>query len=152
MGISRKDAKDIIDTYFSTYSRLKGFMDECVEKAREQGYIETFFGRRRYLSDISSRNATVRGFAERNAINSPIQGTAADIIKLAMINIHKAMQEKNFRSRMILQVHDELVFDVHKDEVEEIKAMVYDKMVNAVQLDVPMEVEMGTGRTWLEAH
>lgn len=152
MGISRTDAKDIIDTYFATYSKLKGFMDECVEKAKAQGYIETLFGRRRYLPDINSRNATVRNFAERNAINSPIQGTAADIIKMAMINIHEAMKKETFRSKMILQVHDELVFDVHKDEVDAIKALVYDKMVNAVSLSVPMEVEMGTGKNWLEAH
>lgn len=152
MGISRKDAKDIIETYFTTYSKLKGFMDECVEKAREQGYIETLFGRRRYLPDINSRNATIRNFAERNAINSPIQGTAADIIKKAMIDIDEAMKGQNLQSKMILQVHDELVFDVHKDELDLMKELVHDKMVNAVSLDVPMEVEMGTGRNWLEAH
>ncbi|MDP5171001.1 MAG: DNA polymerase I [Bacteroidia bacterium] len=152
MGISRTDAKDIIDTYFNTYSRLKGFMDECIEKARAQGFIETYFGRKRFLPDINSRNATVRSFAERNAINSPIQGTAADIIKLAMIKIDKVMKQQHLRSKMILQVHDELVFDVHKEEIDLIKALVYENMVGAVELVVPMEVEIGIGDNWLQAH
>ncbi|WNJ17645.1 DNA polymerase I [Pontibacter sp. G13] len=152
MGISRKESKEIIETYFAQYPRVKAFMDECVDKAKEQGYVETLFGRRRNLPDINSRNATIRGFAERNAINSPIQGSAADIIKLAMINIQKAMLEQNLKSRMVLQVHDELVFDVHKDELDLMKALVHDKMTHAVNLAVPMEVEMGTGQNWLEAH
>ena len=152
MGIKRTEAKEIIETYFEQYSRVKAYMDECVEKAREKGYVETLFGRRRYLADINSRNATVRGFAERNAINSPIQGTAADIIKIAMINLHDALSKSSLQSKMLLQVHDELVFDVHKSEVEEMKALIMDKMVNAVNLDVPMEVEIGTGDNWLQAH
>ncbi len=152
MGISRTDAKDIIDTYFRTYSRLKAYMDECIERAKSDGFVETYFGRRRYLPDITSANATVRSFAERNAINSPIQGTAADIIKIAMIKIHAAMKAQQLRSKMILQVHDELVFDVHRDEVDVLKSLVHDHMVHAVDLVVPMEVEMGTGDNWLQAH
>ena len=152
MGIPRGEAKEIIDTYFATYSRLKGFMDECVESARKTGYIETLFGRRRYLPDINSQNATIRSFAERNAINSPIQGTAADIIKLAMMRIDREMRTRNLRSRMILQVHDELVFDAHHSEVEEMKELVRENMIRAVDLVVPMEVEVGTGKNWLEAH
>ncbi|MEM8892134.1 MAG: DNA polymerase, partial [Bacteroidota bacterium] len=152
MGIKRTEAKEIIETYFEQYNRVKAYMDECVEKAREKGYVETLFGRRRYLADINSRNATVRGFAERNAINSPIQGTAADIIKIAMINLYDALSKSSLKSKMLLQVHDELVFDVHKSEVEEMKALIMDKMVNAVSLDVPMEVEIGTGDNWLQAH
>ncbi|MEZ4824784.1 MAG: DNA polymerase I [Bacteroidia bacterium] len=152
MGISRTEAKDIIDAYFSQYSRVQAFMDECVEKARQTGYVETYFGRRRYLADINSRNATVRGFAERNAINSPIQGTAADIIKLAMIQVAEAMKSANLKSKMVLQVHDELVFDVHRSEVEIMKALVREKMLNAVNIGVPMDVEVGVGENWLEAH
>jgi DNA polymerase-1 len=152
MGIPRSEAKEIIDTYFEQYSRVKAFMDECIERARSQGYVETLFGRRRYLPDIQSRNPTVRGFAERNAINSPIQGTAADIIKLAMIRIGQEMGQRDLRSRMTLQVHDELIFDVHRDEVEEIKPLVEQQMIEAVTLAVPMEVEMGVGENWLEAH
>ena len=152
MGISRSESKKIIEAYFATYSRVKAYMDESIEFARKHGYVETYFGRRRSLPDIQSRNATVRGFAERNAINSPIQGTAADIIKLAMIDVHKAIEEANLRSKMILQVHDELVFDAHKDELEQLKALVYEKMVHAVDLGVPMEVEVGVGDNWLQAH
>lgn len=152
IGISRTEAKDIIETYFQQYNRIKGYMDECVEDARVKGYVETYFGRRRYLRDINSQNATVRGFAERNAINSPIQGTAADIIKIAMINLHKVMKEANLKSRMLLQVHDELVFDVYKPELEQMKEIIYKEMTTAVDMGVPMEVEMGTGENWLEAH
>jgi DNA polymerase-1 len=147
MGISRTAASEIIKSYWAEFPRVKEYMDECVAKAKELGYSETYFGRKRYLADINSRNATVRGFAERNAINSPIQGTAADIIKIAMIRVDKAMREAGVKSKMLLQVHDELVFDVHKDEVEQIKAIVHEAMVNAVDIGVPMEVEMGTGRT-----
>ncbi|MEO1449339.1 MAG: DNA polymerase, partial [Bacteroidota bacterium] len=152
MGISRMESKEIIETYFAQYSRVKEFMDECIEFARDKGYVETFFGRRRYLPDIQSRNATVRSFAERNAINSPIQGTAADIIKLAMIKVKAAMEAANLQSRMLLQVHDELVFDAHKDEVEPLKTLIYENMKNAVEMSVPMEVEVGTGQNWLQAH
>lgn len=152
MNISRSEAQDIIKTYFDKYSQVKEYMDQSIETAKTKGYAETYFGRRRSLQDINSRNATVRGFAERNAINSPIQGTAADIIKLAMINIYDTFQKENLASKMILQVHDELVFDVHQDEIEVVKEIVYGKMKNAADLGVPLEVEMGTGKHWLEAH
>lgn len=152
MGISRGEAKDIIDTYFETYPHVKAYMDHSIEFARTHGYVETWFGRRRYLPDIHSRNATVRSIAERNAINSPIQGTAADIIKLAMIQIFEAFDQAQLRSKMLLQVHDELVFEVYKPELEQVKAIVSDKMVHAVDMEVPMAIEMGTGNNWLEAH
>lgn len=152
MDISRKEAKDIIDTYFSQYARVKAYMDESITSAKKTGYAETYFGRKRYLADINSRNGTIRANAERNAINSPIQGTAADIIKLAMIAIHKEMTDKQLKSKMILQVHDELVFDVHKPELEVVEELVRRNMLGVVDMEVPMEVEVGTGQTWLEAH
>jgi DNA polymerase-1 len=127
-------------------------MDDVIENARTYGYVETLMGRRRYLRDINSNNATVRSFAERNAINAPIQGAAADMIKMAMIRIHKRMQEKTYKSKMLLQVHDELLFDVHKDELEEITEMVKTEMQNAMPLNVPVIAEAGTGMNWLEAH
>ncbi|MEM6763897.1 MAG: DNA polymerase I [Bacteroidota bacterium] len=152
MNIARKEAKDIIDTYFSQYARVKAYMDESITSAKKTGYSETYFGRRRYLADINSRNGTIRANAERNAINSPIQGTAADIIKLAMIAIHKEMAAKKLKSRMVLQVHDELVFDVHKPELETVEELVRRNMLGVVDMEVPMEVEVGTGHTWLAAH
>lgn len=152
MGISRTESKQIIEAYFSEYSGIKAYMDQCIEVAREKGYVETYFGRRRYLPDIQSRNATTRGFAERNAINSPIQGTAADVIKIAMLKVQKALKAGKFRSKMILQVHDELVFDVHKSELEDMKQLVYEHMTQAVDMGVPMEVEVGIGENWLQAH
>lgn len=127
-------------------------MAKQVDFARENGYVETVLQRRRYLKDINSRNAIVRGAAERNAVNAPIQGSAADIIKLAMINIHKRFEEENFKSKMLLQVHDELVFDAHKDELETIKPIIKHEMENAFKLSVPLDVEMGIGENWLEAH
>jgi DNA polymerase-1 len=153
LNIPRKEASAIIESYFAKYSRIKEYMDESIQLAREKGYVETIMGRRRYLRDINSSNHTVRGYAERNAINAPIQGSAADMIKIAMINIHKDFCEKNLRSKMLLQVHDELVFDVFKDEIEVVKQIVEDRMKNAMPgLSVPMEVGMGTGGNWLEAH
>ncbi len=152
LGISRKEAKQIIDGYFEQYSSIKAYMDKAVKDARENGYVETIMKRRRYLPDIQSANAVVRGFAERNAINAPIQGSAADIIKLAMVAVYRAMQKKKYKSRMILQVHDELVFDVHKDEENEIQALVKEAMEAAIDLVVPMEVEMELGDNWLDAH
>ncbi len=152
LNISRTEAKGIIESYFQKYSRIKEYMDESIEKARKQGYVETILGRRRYLRDINSSNFTVRGFAERNAINAPIQGSAADMIKVAMINIHKEFEKKKFCSRMLLQVHDELVFDVHKDEVDEVRPLVEDRMKHALKMEVPIGVESGTGKNWLEAH
>lgn len=152
VNISRTEAAEIIQNYWVSYPRIKEFMDEQIQFARQEGYVSTISGRRRYLKDINSANMTVRGFAERNAINAPIQGSAADIIKLAMIAIQNEMEAKNYKSRMVLQVHDELVFDVYKPELEEIKALVVDKMQNAWKLEVPLIVETGVGDNWLDAH
>jgi DNA polymerase-1 len=127
-------------------------MNECIAGAREKGYVETMLGRRRYLRDIHSRNAVVRGFAERNAINAPIQGSAADIIKIAMIRIQKNLEKAGSKSKMILQVHDELVFDVYQPELDEVRDMVVREMENAYELSVPLVVDHGTGKNWLEAH
>ncbi|HRX31771.1 MAG TPA: DNA polymerase I [Tenuifilaceae bacterium] len=152
LGISRTEAKDLIDQYFSTYSGVKKYMDDCVHLARERGWVETLFGRKRYLPDINSRNQVVRGLAERNAINAPIQGSAADIIKKAMIDIHQELQNKGLKAKMIIQVHDELIFDTPSNEVEQLQAIVKSCMENAVKLDVPLIVDMGVGNNWLEAH
>lgn len=152
LSIPQKEAKEIIDSYFAQYPAIKEYISGNIQKAHKDGFVKTIMGRRRQLPDIHSGNATVRGFAERNAINAPIQGSAADIVKIAMINIHKSLCEQEFKSKMILQVHDELVFDVPKNEVESLKVLVKDKMENAVKLAVPLEVEMNTGNNWLEAH
>lgn len=152
LGISRGEAKSIIDSYFAQYPTIKSYMDEAKTKAKELGYVETIFKRRRYLPDIDSKNAIVRGYSERNAINAPIQGSAADIIKLAMINIFKRMQNEKVKSRLLLQVHDELVFDVPKEEQELMTQLVKEEMENAVELVVPMIVEMEFAQNWLDAH
>jgi DNA polymerase-1 len=152
LNISRTEAKQIIDSYFEQYPTIKGYMDGAVAKARENGYVETIMQRRRYLSDINSANAIVRGFAERNAVNAPIQGSAADVIKLAMIRVHKAMKSMDLKSKMLLQVHDELVFDVHESEIDAMKDLVKREMEAAVDLVVPMEVEIEVGDNWLDAH
>ena len=152
LNIPRKEAKEIIDAYFNNFSRVKEYMDQRIEAARERGYVETIWGRKRFLENINSRNATLRGMAERNAINAPIQGSAADIIKVAMLNIDRELIEKNYQSKLILQVHDELIFDVYRPELEKLTQMVSDKMENAHKLDVPLTVETGTGENWLEAH
>ena len=152
INISRTEAQEIISAYFNEFPGVKKYMDEQVNKARELTYVETILGRRRYLRDIHSKNMTVRGHAERNAINAPIQGSAADMIKLAMINIHQWMKEEGLKSKMIMQVHDELVFDVHKSELEIMKTKIPELMMNAIQLDVPMDVEVGIGENWLIAH
>lgn len=152
LNISRTEAKQIIDSYFEQYPTIKGFMDAAVASAREKGYVETIMQRRRYLSDINSANAIVRGFAERNAVNAPIQGSAADVIKLAMIRVHQAMHTTDLKSKMLLQVHDELVFDVHESEVDEMRNLVKREMEAAVELAVPMEVEIEIGDNWLDAH
>ena len=152
LNIPRREAASIIEQYFMKYPLIKDFMDSSIEMAREKGYVETILGRRRNLRDINSNNATVRGFAERNAINAPIQGSAADMIKIAMINIHHALNEQKLRTRMLLQVHDELVFDVHKDEIDIVRQLIEEKMRTALSLSVPVEVEIGTGKNWLEAH
>lgn len=151
-SLSRSESKDLIDAYYKTYPRLREYINEQVDTARENGYAQTISGRRRYLKDINSQNIVVRQAAERNAVNAPIQGSAADIIKIAMINIHKRLTSENWKSKMLLQVHDELVFDVHNDELEKIKPMIKHEMENAFQLDVPLEVDMGTGENWLAAH
>ncbi|UII33700.1 DNA polymerase I [Fulvivirga ulvae] len=152
LNIPRAEANDIIKAYFKEFSSIKNYMDESINKAKEQGYVETIQGRRRYLRDINSRNATMRGYAERNAINAPIQGSAADIIKIAMVNIHRWLKEEGLGTKMILQVHDELIFDVPKDEVEKVKENVIRLMMSAVSLEVPLEVEAGVGENWLKAH
>ncbi|SDC71830.1 DNA polymerase I [Algoriphagus faecimaris] len=152
LSIPRGEAKEIIDAYFKEFPAVKAYMDGAIEKARKDEYVETILGRRRYLRDINSRNMTMRGFAERNAINAPIQGSAADLIKVAMIQVHDWMKKENLKSKMILQVHDELVFDAHKDEVELLKKEVPRLMSNAIALPVPVEVEVGLGNDWLEAH
>jgi len=152
LNIPRKEAASIIEQYFKQYPGIKAYMDETIRSAREKGYVETLMKRRRYLRDIHSQNSAVRGFAERNAINAPIQGSAADMIKIAMIRIHQEFQKQAFKSRMILQVHDELVFDVHQDELEMVKPIIETGMKNAIALQVPVEVEMNTGKNWLEAH
>jgi DNA polymerase-1 len=152
LSIPRKEAKEIIDSYFEKYPKIKSYMDESIVQAKENGYVETLLGRRRNLKDINSSNAIVRGHAERNAINAPIQGTAADVIKIAMIRILEEMKKKKLNSRMLLQVHDELVFDVDKNEVEVMQELVKQNMENAVKMAVPLEVEMNTGENWLQAH
>ena len=150
--LSRTEAKDLIDTYYKTYPRLRNFISEQIEFAREHGYVQTILGRRRYLKDINGSNAVVRGAAERNAVNAPIQGSAADIIKIAMINIHGKLEEEGLKTKMLLQVHDELVFDVFKPELEAVKKMIRHEMEHAYELKVPLVVEMGSGNNWLEAH
>ncbi len=152
LGIARKEATEIINQYFTQYPGIKKYMDNSIESARSKGYVETMLGRRRYLPDINSRNYAVRGFAERNAINAPIQGSAADMIKVAMIHIHDAMKQEKLRSKMVLQVHDELVFDAYPHELDILKPLVAEKMKHALHLNVPVEVNMGIGKNWLEAH
>lgn len=151
-SLSRKESAELIDAYYATYPKLKSYMANQVEFAREHGYVQTVLGRRRYLKDINSANMMVKSGAERNAVNAPIQGSAADIIKIAMINIHKKLVSENWKSKMLLQVHDELVFDVHNSELEKIQLMIKHEMENAFIMDVPLDVEIGMGRNWLEAH
>lgn len=151
-NLSRSEAKELIDTYYETYPKLKNYISKQVDFARDHGYVQTVLGRRRYLKDINSRNAVVRGAAERNAVNAPIQGSAADIIKLAMIAIYNKLEVGNYKTKMLLQVHDELVFDVYKPELEEISKLIKTEMENAYKLAVPLDVELDTGNNWLEAH
>ncbi|MDC6404706.1 MULTISPECIES: DNA polymerase I [Maribacter] len=150
--LSRSESKDLIDTYYKTYPKLRNYISEQVDFAREHGYVQTVLGRRRYLKDINGSNAVVRGAAERNAVNAPIQGSAADIIKIAMINIHKKLIEGGYKSKMLLQVHDELVFDIYKPELETLKQVIKSEMENAYELAVPLDVELGMGENWLVAH
>jgi DNA polymerase-1 len=154
LAISRSEAKEIIDNYKQEFSGITKYMDAMINFAREHGYVQTVLGRKRWLRDINSSNFTVRGYAERNAINSPIQGTAADMIKLAMVKIHKAFKEHRFQSKMILQVHDELVFDVLKEEAEKVKPVILECMQSAMVLPngIPILAEVGEGENWLEAH
>jgi len=152
LTIGRKEAKELIDGYFNSYPGVKVYMDESINKARDVGYVTTMFGRRRYLRDIHSRNQVVRGNAERNAINAPIQGSAADIIKIAMVRINDRMKSEKLLSKMILQVHDELIFEVEMSELEKLREMVLFEMSNAVKLDIPLKVDWGTGNNWFEAH
>jgi DNA polymerase-1 len=152
LGIPRKEAAEIIEHYFASYPGIRKYLDSTIEFAREHGYVETVSGRRRFIRDINSANGTVRGGAERFAINTPIQGTAADMIKLAMSAIHRDLETRQLRSKLILQVHDELVFDLFHGEEAVVGELVEDRMKNALKLDVPILVEMGTGKNWLEAH
>jgi len=152
LNIKRSKAKEIIDSYFFQYPKVKEYMERSIEIARERGYVETIMGRKRILKDINSRNAIVRGYSERNAINAPIQGSAADIIKLSMIEVQNSLLSKNLKSKMLLQVHDELVFDAHKEELVSLKSIIKEKMEKIIQISVPLEVDIGTGVNWLEAH
>ena len=152
ISVSRSEASEIIAAYWKEFPSVRSYMDQCIELAKERGYVETILGRRRFLRNINSGNFTMRGFDERNAINAPIQGSAADLIKVAMINIHKWMKSEKLKSKMLMQVHDELVFEVHHSEIEVVKQNVKEMMMNAIKMDVPMDVGMGLGRNWLEAH
>jgi len=152
LKIPRREAAEIIQSYFEKYPGIHRYMEKTIEFAREHGYVETILGRRRYLHDIRSANGVVRAYAERNAINAPIQGSSADMIKIAMIRVFNEMQHRNMRSKMILQVHDELVFDTHREEAKELKLLVNEKMKNALVLNVPVVVDINTGDNWLEAH
>ena len=150
--LTRTEAKELIETYYKTYPKLRNYISEQIDFARDHGYVQTVLGRRRYLKDINGSNAIVRGAAERNAVNAPIQGSAADIIKIAMINIHKKLSEGKYKTKMLLQVHDELVFDVYKPELDELKSLIKSEMENAYNLAVPLVVDLGIGNDWLEAH
>jgi DNA polymerase-1 len=150
--LTRTEAKELIDTYYTTYPKLRNYISKQIDFARDHGYVQTVLGRRRYLKDINSRNAVVRGAAERNAVNAPIQGSAADIIKIAMINIHNKLEAGNYKTKMLLQVHDELVFDVYKPELEQIKSLVKTEMESAFKLKIPLDVDLDVGDNWLEAH
>ena len=152
LRIPRKEAAAIIEQYFAQFPGVKKYMTDTIAFAQKHGYVETVTGRRRYMRDIRSSNATVRGAAERNAINAPIQGSAADMIKIAMIDIHEELRRRNLKTRMLLQVHDELVFDLYIPEKEQVLPLVEEKMKQAIKLPVPIEVEMGVGKNWLEAH
>jgi DNA polymerase-1 len=152
LGISRSEAKKIIDDYFANFPAISSYIKDTLASARETGYVETIFGRRRYLPDINSKNATVRSLAERNAVNAPIQGTSADIIKLAMIGVDKRMSENGLKSKMVLQIHDELVFDALPGEMGILKKIVVEEMENVIKLSIPLTVECNYGKNWLEAH
>jgi DNA polymerase-1 len=152
LQISRTEAKTLIDGYFLSYPQVREYMSQSMQTAKEKGYVETIYRRKRFLPDINSNNSIVRGYAERNAINAPIQGSAADIIKVAMVRIYNRFEKENLRSKMILQVHDELNFNVRKNELEQVKQIVTEEMEGAAQLKVPLIVDYGVGDNWLEAH
>ena len=152
LNISRSEAKELIDGYFETFPAVKDYMEKSINEAREKGYVETLFGRKKMLADINSKNSVVRGYAERNAINAPIQGTAADIIKIAMIRIAARFEKENLKSQMILQVHDELNFNVVEEEKDIVREIVITEMEGVCKLKVPLVAECGIGHNWLEAH
>jgi DNA polymerase-1 len=152
LRIKRGEAKEIIDNYFTEFPKIKNYMDSTIIFAKENGFVETIFKRKRFLANINSGNATMRSFDERNAINAPIQGSAADIIKIAMINIHNKLLENKMQSKLLLQVHDELVFEIVKEEEKVMKDLVSGEMMNAIKFNVPLEVEIGVGENWLVAH
>jgi DNA polymerase-1 len=152
LNIPRGEAKELIDGYFATYPDVKRYMDESIQRAKENGFVETIFGRKRFLADINSQNSIVRGYAERNAINAPIQGSAADIIKIAMVRIQNRIDKEGLKTRMTMQVHDELNFTVPLSEIEQAKALVVAEMEQAIQLQVPLIADFGVGANWLEAH
>jgi len=151
LGITRKDAKNYIETYFERYPGIKAYMENIVREARDKGFVETMRHRRRNIPDINARNFNVRGFAERTAINSPIQGSAADILKIAMINLDRALTEKGYKTQLLLQVHDEIILDVPKEELDVIQKLVKETMEEAMTLAVPLKVDENTGQTWYEA-
>jgi len=152
LGIPRSEAKELIDGYFATYPDVKLYMDKAIQKAKENGYVETIFGRKRFIADINSQNSVVRGYAERNAINAPIQGSAADIIKIAMVRIQNRIEKDCLSTKMTMQVHDELNFSVPVNEIEQAKKVVVYEMENAIKLNVPLIADCGVGANWLEAH
>ena len=152
VGIPRKEAAQIIDEYFNQFSGIKKYMENSIQLCRENGFVSTISGRKRYIKDINSQNRTVVGFAERNAINAPIQGSAADMIKIAMVSVYKRLKEEKMKTKMILQVHDELLFDTPKNEIDQAKEIIEFEMENAMKLNVPIVVESGVGQNWLEAH
>ncbi|MBO7268404.1 MAG: DNA polymerase I, partial [Bacteroidales bacterium] len=152
LGMTRTDSKNLIEEYFKSYPKVKEYMNNMIAMAKENGYVETIYGRKRFLPDINSRNAVVRSFSERNAINAPLQGSAADIIKVAMINIYRRLAAEGLQSKMVLQVHEELVFDTAASEVEQICTIVTSEMENVIKLSIPLLAECGKGNNWLEAH
>lgn len=152
LNVPRQAAADLIETYFIQYPGVKAYMEKAVADAKEKGYAETILGRRRSLRDIRSRNATSRSAAERNAINTPIQGSAADLIKLAMVRIHRELRQHHLKTKMVLQIHDELLFDTPKDEVDTVKELVRKAMTTVLDIGVPLDVSVGVGTNWLEAH
>jgi DNA polymerase-1 len=151
LGIARKEAKSYIDNYLSKYNGVQKYMDEIIKSARNDGYVTTIMNRRRYIPEVSSSNFNVRSLGERFAMNTPIQGSAADIIKVAMVKVYNSLKERNLKSKLILQVHDELILEVFKDEMEEVRDIVKDNMENAVKLNVPLEADVNTGINWFEA-